>query len=385
MDMCDVAIVGCADYEATHIREALIEAFAPFGGFDFVKAGMKIAIKANLVHASKPEKAAVAHPALLAELTKLLVERGAEVVVGDSPGGLYNSAILGNVYRACGMSAVKDAGGSLNHDFSQETVDFPQGQVAKQFPFTSWLHKADLIINVCKLKTHGMMGMSCAAKNMFGVVPGTAKLEFHYLYPNHADFARMICDLEEYTAPAFSVCDGVWGMEGNGPTGGTPRHLGCILVSPSPHKLDMVAATVIGLTPEQVPTLEAAIERGLTPKHLDEIAIMGDISQFSVTDFKNVAASHAHLFSAKDHKGIKRVLWTVVEKLIASRPDVHTKDCIGCGKCKELCPAKAIEIVDKKAKISRKTCIKCFCCQEFCPVSAIKVKRTFLAKRLNRR
>ena len=137
--MYDVSIVGCADYEPAHLRTALSEAFAPFGGFSFVREGMTVCIKANLVHASKPEQAAVTHPALLAELTRLLVERGARVIVGDSPGGLYNASALRGVYRACGMEAVEEAGGTLNHNFETETVSYPDGVVAKEFLFTSWL------------------------------------------------------------------------------------------------------------------------------------------------------------------------------------------------------------------------------------------------------
>ena len=56
-----------------------------------------------------------------------LVARGATVIVGDSPGGLYNAAALHNVYRVCGMQAVEEAGGKLNQNFSQETVEFAEG------------------------------------------------------------------------------------------------------------------------------------------------------------------------------------------------------------------------------------------------------------------
>ena len=54
---------------------------------------------------------------------------------------------------------------------------------------------ADAIIDFCKLKTHGMMGMSAAAKNMFGIIPGTFKPEYHFRYPDHKDFAKMLVDL----------------------------------------------------------------------------------------------------------------------------------------------------------------------------------------------
>ena len=378
--MTDVSIVQCSDYESEHLRHALIEGFAPFGGLGMIKSGMTIAIKTNLVHASKPEKAAITHPALLAELTKLLVEQGARVIVGDSPGGLYTAGAMANVYRVCKMDAITAAGGELNQDFSQEMVEYDVAYVAKSFPFTSWLRNADMIFDLCKLKTHGMMGMSCATKNLFGVIPGFAKPEFHYRFPNHMDFARMILDLESYVKPTFSVCDAVWGMEGNGPTGGTPRHIGCIMVSPSTHKLDRLAAHLIGLTPREVPTLSLAVERGLAPEHIGDLKVTGNIDPFLITDFKLIKTEKATMFSTQNSKGFKKLVWFVAEKALASRPYIHKEQCVGCGKCAELCPAHAITIKKDKAKITKSSCIRCFCCQEFCPISAITVHRTKIAQ-----
>ena len=48
--------------------------------------------------------------------------------------------------------------------------------------------------------------------------------------------------------------------------------------------------------------------------------------------------------------------------------------CIGCGQCAEICPRKAIKIVDKKVKIDYSKCIKCYCCQEICSYNAIDLK-----------
>ena len=56
------------------------------------------------------------------------------------------------------------------------------------------------------------------------------------------------------------------------------------------------------------------------------------------------------------------------------------EECVGCGVCRDTCPAKAIAIRDGKAVIDRSACIRCFCCQEFCPRGAMKVHRTLLAR-----
>ena len=132
----DAAIAACPDYEAESCRAALRQVLAPFGGLAWVKPGMRIAVKANLVSAMKPERAATTHPMLLRVLTEELVRRGASVVVGDSPGGTYAAGHLNAVYRACGLAAVEEAGGTLNRNFAQREADLPDARVAKHITYT---------------------------------------------------------------------------------------------------------------------------------------------------------------------------------------------------------------------------------------------------------
>ena len=293
----DVVIVPCADYTEGETRAALERVLAPLGGLDWVEAGMRIAVKVNLVTFAKPEKAATTHPSLLCALVRLLAERGADVVVGDSPGGLYNAAYVNRVYAATGMREVEQAGGRLNQNFEQSAAQYPQGKVCRQFHYTAWLDGADAVINLCKLKTHGMMAMTCGAKNLFGTIPGTMKPEYHFRYPDPRDFARMIVDLNEYFKPRLTIVDAVECMEGNGPTGGTPRYMGALLAAESPHKVDLVCAGLIGLKREEVPTLEAALERELIPSSESELRVEGDPAAFSIPDFQRITTGNSHLFT----------------------------------------------------------------------------------------
>ena len=81
-----VFFTPCKDYSEDAVREAF-DRLLPEGALDFVTPGMRVAVKANLVAAMKPETAGVTHPALVTELCRRLIARGAEVVVGDSGGG----------------------------------------------------------------------------------------------------------------------------------------------------------------------------------------------------------------------------------------------------------------------------------------------------------
>lgn len=190
----------------------------------------------------------------------------------------------------------------------------------------------------------------------------------------------MIVDLDEYFKPKISIVDAVIGMEGNGPTAGTPRHIGAIAASDNPHALDLVCAKLIGIDPTNVPTLQAAIKRKLCPDGVGELEIIGDIAQLCIPDFKLVNGSRSIQFHKGAKSGFARVTGKVLQNSLASVPKLHVTECIGCGECARICPAKAITMKDRKPIIHRETCIRCFCCQEFCPKGAMKVHRPWIAR-----
>lgn len=376
----DVALVPCGDYDDETVEAALRDALERVDGLGFVTDGMKIALKVNLVTAMKPDAAATVHPAVVCAMVRLLRERGAGVVIGDSPGGVYSAAYLRAVYDVCGMRRAEKFGAKLNDDFSVAEVDDPDAAKAKQFPYTAYLAKADAVIDLCKLKTHSMMGMTCAVKNFFGSIPGTAKPEFHYKYPRAEDFADVLVDLYEYTKPRLCICDAVIGMEGNGPTQGTPRHIGCLLAAQNGHLLDTVAAGLIGLAPSSVPTIAAAQKRGLAPADAGTIRVFGDAARFTVPDFKTVPAQSSVFFHVLGDGALGKVADFVAARILTPYPGLEPSACVGCGKCAKTCPAKAITMTRGRPKIDRSACIHCFCCQEFCPKGALKAKQTALMR-----
>lgn len=382
---CDVSLVRCTDYEIDHMRQALPRLLEPLGGLSWVTPGMKVVIKANLVSGKPPEDAVTTHPALLCVLTEMLKAKGASsVVIGDSPGGVYNAAYLNRIYQKCGITAAEQYGAVLNQNFGITEVHFPEAAVAHEFKYTAYLDDADAVINCCKLKTHGMMGMTCAVKNMYGMVPGSVKSEYHYRYSDPMDFARMIVDLNRAKPARLHIVDAVVGMEGNGPTAGTPREIGCLLAGYDPYRLDMICAGIIGLPPACIPTVAAALGLGLCPDEPGDITTNEPWQSFIVPDFENIRNAEALAQQDGNVALWGRMKDRLMKVFMRSRPTVQKDECIGCAECGRICPAKVITMVNGKPHIDRKKCIRCFCCQEFCPVGAMKVHRTPIAKLLEK-
>lgn len=378
MENYDVAVVRCKTYDVEAVKPALEEAVNAVNGLDFVMPGMKIIIKPNLVSFKKPDAAATTHPALLEALVEMLLARGAAVTIGDSPGGPHSLPLLNRVYAATGMDRVEKLGAKLNRNMNEKTVDFPEGKVLKNFTYTEYLDEADAIIDFCKLKSHGMLGMSAAVKNLFGTIPGLKKPEVHYKFQNDAEFADMLVDLNEYFKPRLAICDAVVGMEGNGPTAGTPRQIGAINASKSTYYADVVGAELIGMNIDGLPTLQAAYERGFAPASSKNLRVYGDIRALTVDDFKAPPVRGLSFM----RKG--NVLHFISKAALEHKPTLKKRLCVGCGECARMCPAKAIEMKNKKPHINREKCIRCFCCQEFCPRAAMVAHRPLAAKALNK-
>lgn len=373
--MSRVNIYKCVDYEENNISSVINSIIGDFSCLKNVKKGTKIVIKANLVSAMAPDKAATTHPILLKKLTDYLVSKGCKVTIGDSPGGVYTKTYLNHVYN---VTKMEETGAELNNNFSTKKTIFNEAKILKTFEYTAYLDAADMIINFCKLKSHGMMGMSCAVKNMFGVIPGTMKPEYHYRFPNHVDFANMLVDLNEYFKPQINIVDAIIGMEGNGPTMGDARHIGAVLASENPYALDSVCAQLIGLCLNDVETIKQSYERKLFDPDLIELNT--NLNSFIIKDFKVNKLPNSIQFMAGKKSIISRVIAKFINKTFTSKPVVKKSKCIGCKKCANICPAKAINMVNNKPEINRSKCIKCYCCQEFCPIGAMVVKTSAVGK-----
>lgn len=370
-----VSILAAGDYIPQLLDEAVENHFKLLELDKLVRAGMRVVLKPNLLMKRAPEEATTTHPALVAAVARALKRRGVtDITLADSPGGLYTAGTLNAVYRVSGMSEMASREGvRLNTDTGWAETP-AAGKRVNSFRILRPVREADLVINLCKLKTHCMTGLSGAVKNLFGCIPGLQKPEFHYRFQKPDDFCDMLVDLCETVCPAITFVDAIVAMEGDGPSGGTPLRTGLTLCATNPYDLDVVLCALIHMPEERAYTVRASRARGLAAR-LEDIELAGDAALMNSIPKFRLPASKTLNFNNRLPKWAQSAANRFTESFVVPRPVIREKECIGCGKCAESCPAKTIVLAGGKAVIHYEACIKCFCCHEMCPVKAISVRR----------
>lgn len=387
MEETQVYAASCPDYgQAEGAIRALVEQMGGMGRF--VRPGERIVLKANLLRAAPPESAICTHPAVVEAVAKLVKEAGGTPVICDSPGGaLHKEAVLRSLYEKTGMAAAAAAAGAeLSMDSSTRTVSLPEGKVLRQAEIITPVAEADGVIDLCKMKTHVLMSMTGAVKNLFGVIPGLSKVGYHATHPDHATFADVLLDLTGYVKPRLSLMDGILAMEGDGPgSSGTPRQVGLLLAAANPLALDTAAGAIMNLPRQDNPVLLAAERRGLTPCRMEDVELIGGtVEELRMADYKFPASTKSNLM---DFLGpLARPAERLCKKALSQTPRIDGAKCVGCGICAKSCPGQAIAMTapGKKARISQKACIHCYCCHELCPQKAVELHQSWLGRLLTK-
>ena len=371
-----VWLAQCPDYGQS-LEEKIERAFDALQVWDKIRPGMRVVLKPNLVMSSKPEQAIITHPAFTAAVGKCVQKAGGRVVIAESPGGPYTPAAMKAMFRATGYRDMAEACGfTLYTDCKSREVTLPQAKRCRELSVVEPFLDRDYLIDLPKLKTHSMVGFSGAVKNLFGTVPGLQKPELHCRFPEREPFSEMLCDLCHFLGPDLSLMDGIWAMEGNGPTGGQRRDLHVIAGSESPWALDVAAASLVGLEPEKITMLREGHERGYGPLDLSELELVGDpMETLLAPDFLKAEASSTDFIDR-----LPKFLRPAAKKLATPYPRIDKKRCVGCGKCAESCPQHTISLRDGKAVIRYQNCIRCFCCHEMCPKHVVQIKRLGLLR-----
>ncbi len=361
------------DENLTAAVERLLE---PLGGISaFVKPGDRVLLKPNLLGPFAPELAVTTHPALIEAVATLVRKAGGHCMVGDSPG----CGSIENVLRTTGVGEVVEKLGLEWADLETPAdFEFPQARIGRRIRLGAALKRADKIISLPKAKTHVQMVYTGAMKNLYGYLPGTSKSEYHFRLKTREWLAELILDLNLGLPPVLTILDAVTAMEGEGPSGGTPRNLNVLGASTDAAALDTVIAQLMSLDPAKVPLLAAARLRPAGETDPARIQVVGaDPAKLAVPDFRHIRA----LGSPLRLLPLPQKLLDALQRHWKPVPQIDRKKCVKCMRCRDGCPVRPPAIDPGRGFVADPAlCIKCYCCHEFCPVKAIGVNPTFLER-----
>ena len=370
-ELAKVSLACCEDYNPERIGEALKKLLEPLGGMGaFVKPGQKVLLKVNLLAAKPPERAITSHPEIIRAVANAVRQGGGEPVIGDSPAGAVKG--VKRYWKETGI-------GALAEEMKIPVLNFETSGVVrkvvgkKSYYLAKPVVECDVLISLPKMKTHGLLMLTGAVKNMYGAIPGLRKAELHRDNPRPSDFASVVVDIYSQAKPHLTILDGIQGMEGNGPASGDLRWMKMLLASADGVALDATFARLVGVKPRDVFTTRIAGERGLG--EVDSIEVMGErLEDLAVKDFKVPSAALLNL--------IPRFLVKALAPLVWVKPIILALKCTKCGFCVESCPTSALAMETKNVPVfNYKLCINCLCCHEVCPENAVEIATSWIAKR----
>jgi len=363
-----VSIVKCASYGEEELLGALRKSLDLIGGItNFIKQDDRVLIKPNLLSASAPEKGIDTHPEFVRAVIRIVKQTNAEIYLGDSPSVWGSPQDIDSVYEKSGVKRIAE-------EENINLVRLDKVSVKLGYPFSDWIDKCNRIVSLPKFKTHDLMTLTGAIKNLFGLIPGLYKTELHKRALNAEDFSKVLVDIYSIARPTLSIVDGIVAMEGDGPaSGGQLRNLGLIFASSDAVALDSVLSIIMGLKPEDILSTKEANRQGLGKMRLDDIDVTGErLENLVVSDYKLPRVSVLNR--------VPKPFLKLVKELLRFKVGVDNSKCRRCQLCIKGCPAQAIELSNDKIKFDYKKCVLCLCCKEICPEGAIKLDKSIFAK-----
>ncbi|WP_232379528.1 DUF362 domain-containing protein [Polyangium fumosum] len=247
--------------------EALVrKAIAALGGMNrFISRGDIVVVKPNIGWDRTPIHAANTNPRVVAEVVKLAYDAGAKrVVVTDAscnePNRCFQRSGIWKAAYDVGAEVVLPAA----HRFRGMRL---KGEVLDEWPVYTPLINADKVINVPIAKHHNLSKYTAAMKNWYGSLGGRRNRL-------HQNIDVSIADLATFMQPTLTIVDAWRVLVRNGPQGGNiadAKEMRTLLASVDQVAVDAYGCQLIGRTPEEIPYLRMAHERGLGTMHWKDL------------------------------------------------------------------------------------------------------------------
>ncbi len=297
--------------------EALVRDAVEIAGGWPVKPGDVVLIKPNLVasiffllyHGKTSEEdfqACLTDPRIVRALAIMAKESGAKrIIIGEGPAaGDGWAGYMQSGYLAMVEDLEKEGIKVELIDFTHEpyTWEKSRGLANPEYAVPKVVTEATRIINVPTLKTHSMTGVTVSLKNVaVGFMSGRVYGFFKYGAP-HQKLPEWITDIASMFRIDYTVVDGIWGMEGNGPLSGDPIEMDLIIAGADPVAVDAVSTAIMGFNPKNIGHITMAAKHGLGVADLDRIVVEGESIASVAKEFKVVPEENRW---PSEHGGVK--------------------------------------------------------------------------------
>lgn len=266
MPSADVFIRKCSD---DCIEDAIRELMEALAWSSIVDSSALVSIKLNLSSIQPATmRAANIDKRIIEAVCTVLKERTPRIVLVESDGMRYSAE---EAFEKNGIYSLADQLSVQVRNLSREPQVYGVHPLLEDFGLPRLLlEDTDVFITLSVLKTHALTVFSGALKNQWGCIPQYDRILLH----KHLD--ELIPILNKLLKPQLAIMDGIWGMEGRGPTSGKPRYMGVILGSRYPASLDATAMRLIGLNPYSSRHVVLSAGKQLGPIDEDQIEVDGD-------------------------------------------------------------------------------------------------------------
>jgi len=364
------------------MRRGLLESLELLGGLGkFIKAGEKIVLKPNLAVGSME---GVTSPLIIDFLIEEIKKLGAIPIVADGSSKSVDYDTL-SIVKVTGLGKILEKHGVEFVDLDNTPTvrkKVPDGKAFKYINVPEVILEADKLINMPKIKTHHLTGISCGIKNLQGIVAGYEKLMTHAL-----GLHQPLADLPKIFKPDLTIVDGTSCMEGFGPFYGKKVPLGLIISSENILAAEAVVCRIMNVRYSSIKHIGLCFkDHNFKPS---DIRVVGENIKkidykFSIPSFKkNYLFLHrsATMFDRFIYKYVADIFHIPLKSIFPSMSrifGVHLKVNQDFDQARInplICPVGAIKKKENgKYTIDLHECVDCLKCYKELPKGAIILK-----------
>ncbi len=228
-------------------------------------SAVRIGIKPNLVTPAPADFGGTTHPEIVAGIIEYLQENGfSDLVIAE---GSWVGDKTAEAFEYCGYNALSEQYGVPLLD-TQKDGTYTADAAGMKLSVCNCVRNFDFLINVPVLKGHCQTHVTCALKNMKGLIPNREKRRFHTI-----GLHKPIAHLNTAIRPDFIVIDHICG-DPDFEEGGSPLVRNCIMAALDPVLTDAYTCSLLGVPVSKVPYIGMAEKLGIGSADLSALRLI---------------------------------------------------------------------------------------------------------------